>query len=91
LRLGFGCKSAIHPSQIAPIHAAFEPAEAEVQWARGLIAAYAEREAGGNRAGAFLYQGRMVDPPVLQKARRIVQLAAAARAHQSAAPAASQP
>jgi citrate lyase beta subunit len=91
LRLGFTCKSAIHPSQVAAIHAAFEPAEAEVQWARALVAAHAEREAGENRAGAFLYQGRMVDPPVLQKAQRIVQLADAARAHHSAAPAASQP
>ena len=89
LRLGFSCKSAIHPSQIAPIHQAFEPAEAEVQWARGLLAAHSEREGGENRAGAFLYQGRMVDRPVLQKAQRIVQLAAAARPPSSAATAAS--
>lgn len=69
-RLGFDCKAAIHPSQIGVIHAAFAPAEAELSWARALLEAHA---AGGE--GAFLFQGRMVDAPVLARARRIAALA----------------
>lgn len=71
LALGFGCKAAIHPQQIAAIHAAFAPAPAELQWARALLEALPDGEAGG----AFIFQGRMVDAPVLRKARRIVELA----------------
>lgn len=72
-RLGFDCKSAIHPSQVPVIHAAFAPAEAEARWARGLLEALAARGTGGE--GAFLYEGRMVDAPVLARARRIAALA----------------
>jgi len=73
LRLGFTCKSAIHPTQVAAIHAAFVPEAAELDWARALLAAQAGQQA--QERGAFLFQGRMVDPPVLAKARRIVQWA----------------
>ncbi len=67
--LGFDCKSAIHPQQLAPIHAAFRPAEAELAWARELLASMP----AGGASGAFLFQGRMVDAPVLRRARRIVE------------------
>lgn len=73
LRLGFTCKSAIHPTQVAAIHAAFVPEAAELEWARALLAAQAGQQT--QERGAFLFQGRMVDPPVLAKARRIVQWA----------------
>lgn len=75
LRMGFSCKSAIHPSQIATIHAAFQPAPHELRWARALLAAHAVREAGADAAGAFLFEGKMVDAPVLRKARRVVHRA----------------
>lgn len=68
LALGFSCKSAIHPDQVAPIHDAFVPAATELQWARDLLAS---PEANGR--GAFLFRGRMVDAPVLAKARRLVR------------------
>jgi citrate lyase beta subunit len=75
LRLGFTCKSAIHPTQVAAIHAAFVPEAAELEWARALLAALAGQQAQLQERGAFLFQGKMVDPPVLAKARRIVQWA----------------
>lgn len=75
LRLGFTCKSAIHPTQVAAIHAAFVPEAAELDWARALLAAQAGQQAQHQERGAFLFQGKMVDPPVLAKARRIVQWA----------------
>jgi citrate lyase beta subunit len=78
LRMGFGCKAAIHPLQVPVIHSAFKPPDSEVRWARELMDAHAARESTSQAAGAFLFQGKMVDAPVLEKARRIVRLAGAA-------------
>lgn len=75
LRLGFTCKSAIHPQQVVTIHKAFSPAASDVNWARSLIKASQTREASGQTAGAFLHEGKMVDPPVLVKALRIIEIA----------------
>jgi len=73
LALGFGCKTAIHPQQIKTIHAAFTPSPADVEWATVLLQAVPE----GQGSGAFLFQGKMVDAPLLKKARRIAELARA--------------
>lgn len=73
LALGFGCKTAIHPQQIKIIHAAFTPTPAEIEWATVLLQAVPE----GKGSGAFLFQGKMVDAPLLKKARRIAELARA--------------
>ena len=73
LVLGFDCKTAIHPSQIEVIHAAFAPTPAELTWAELLVEAVPD----GQFSGAFLYQGRMVDAPLVRKARRIVEIARA--------------
>jgi len=73
LALGFGCKTAIHPQQIKTIHAAFTPTPAEIEWATVLLQAVPE----GQGSGAFLFQGKMVDAPLLKKARRIAELARA--------------
>jgi citrate lyase beta subunit len=70
LALGFDCKSAIHPQQLATIHGAFAPTPAEHAWAEALLQAVP-----GEIRGAFIFQGRMVDAPVLRKARRIADRA----------------
>ena len=74
LALGFDCKTAIHPQQIERIHAAHAPTPAELEWARLLVEAVPD----GESSGAFLYQGRMVDAPLVRKARRLVENAARA-------------
>jgi citrate lyase beta subunit len=51
---------------------AFVPTPAESAWAEALIQALP----AGDATGAFIFQGRMVDAPVLRKARRIVELSA---------------
>jgi citrate lyase beta subunit len=71
LALGFNCKTAIHPQQIATIHDAFAPSAAELEWAQRLLKAIPE----GASTEAIIFEGRMVDAPVLRKARRIVELA----------------
>lgn len=69
-RLGFDTKAAIHPDQVPVIHAAFAPSEVEVLRARSLLLALDQR--GPDGQGAFLFEGRMVDAPVLARARRVV-------------------
>lgn len=70
--LGFDCKTAIHPTQIPVIHAALAPDAEQARWAGALLDAFAQR---GHSASAFMFEGRMVDAPVLAKARQIVQRA----------------
>jgi citrate lyase subunit beta/citryl-CoA lyase len=67
-RFGMGAKLCIHPAQVDGVHQALAPTEAECDWARRVLAA--EVAAGG---GAFSVDGKMVDPPVLLLARRILQ------------------
>ena len=66
-RLGFMGASVIHPSQIAILNAEFRPSPEEVQQARKVVAAF-EAAAGGNQ-GAIEVDGKMVDIPVVERAR----------------------
>jgi citrate lyase subunit beta / citryl-CoA lyase len=66
---GFTAKLCIHPEQVAAARAALAPGPDEIDWARRVIAA----AAGG--AGAVQVDGRMVDRPVLLKARSILDRA----------------
>jgi citrate lyase subunit beta / citryl-CoA lyase len=67
-KLGFGGKLCIHPKQIAAVNEAFSPSEAELAWARKVLAA-AERSGGA----AVAVDGRMIDRPVILTAERIVR------------------
>jgi len=66
-RLGFGGKLCIHPKQIAPVHEAFAPTEAELDWARRVHAA--AKSAGG---AAVALDGAMVDRPVILRAEDLL-------------------
>lgn len=66
--MGFAGKIGIHPDQVPPINAVFSPTPEELAQARALLEA--EAAAGG---GAFAVNGRMVDAPVLARARRTVE------------------
>ncbi|MEP9379230.1 CoA ester lyase [Aquabacter sp. CN5-332] len=70
--LGFGGKLAIHPRQIAPIHAGFRPSPEDIRWAERVIA---------SGDGAAAVDGAMVDEPVRVRARSIL-----ARARRGSAP-----
>ncbi len=67
-RDGFVGKLAIHPAQLAPIHAAFTPTGDEVAWARRVIELMST--AGGR--GAVALDGRMIDRPHVKQAERIL-------------------
>ena len=66
-RLGFGAKLCIHPRQVAVVNAAYKPSAAEVDWARRVLEA-AERSGGA----AVAVDGKMVDKPVILRARAIL-------------------
>jgi len=61
---GFDGKSAIHPSQIEPINAAFSPGAAEILAAERLIAAAT--------GGAERHEGRMIEAMHVEEARTVL-------------------
>lgn len=71
--MGFKGKYAIHPSQVAPINAAFTPSAADVAYARRVVEAYDAAVAGG--IGAVNVDGRMVDAPIAEHARALIRRA----------------
>ncbi|MCF7935300.1 MAG: CoA ester lyase [Synergistales bacterium] len=71
--LGFTGKAAIHPGQIEWIHRAFVPKAREVAHSRRVVEAADEAERRGK--GAVAVDGRMIDAPVVAKARHILELA----------------
>ena len=73
-RLGFSGKTLIHPGQIAVVNEIFSPTAEEVEEARRVVRAFDEALARGQ--GAVALDGRMLDAPVVDRARRVL------RAHQ---------
>jgi len=73
--LGFEGKSCIHPSQIAVANAVFSPSEAEVRWARDVLAAMQRGMAQGK--GAVQMGGEMVDLANLKLAENLLAKAEA--------------
>lgn len=68
-RFGFTGKLCIHPDQVATVNASLGPTAAQVEWAHRVLAAASEQQ-----AGAFQFEGAMVDAPVLARARSYLQL-----------------
>jgi citrate lyase subunit beta/citryl-CoA lyase len=69
-RFGFTGKLCIHPAQVPTVSAALGPTDAQLDWARRVLAAAAHQP-----TGAFQFEGAMVDAPVLARARHVLQLA----------------
>ncbi|MCJ1242856.1 hypothetical protein MMC30_000051 [Trapelia coarctata] len=73
--LGFNGKQVIHPSQLAIVQSAFSPSEKEVAWAVKVVEGDERAEREGR--GAWTLEGKMIDAPVVGKARAIVERAGA--------------
>jgi citrate lyase subunit beta / citryl-CoA lyase len=71
--LGFEGKGCIHPRQIAVVHEAFAPAGVEVEKAVRIVRAFDKAEAAG--LGVVSLGTKMIDPPVVKRALRTVELA----------------
>ncbi len=70
-QLGFAGKTAIHPKQTSVINRAFSPTTSEIDHAQRLVEAFAVHQESGQ--GAFAFEGKMVDLPVVKVAQRILE------------------
>jgi citrate lyase subunit beta/citryl-CoA lyase len=73
--LGFEGMGCVHPLQIATIHEAFAPTSAEIERARKIVVAYNEAQQKG--LGVVSLGSKMIDPPVVQQALKLMARAQA--------------
>ena len=69
-RFGFSGGTCIHPGLVAALNAAFTPTTDEVAHARKLIEA--DRKAAAEGRGSFSVDGKMIDIPVVERARKLL-------------------
>ena len=75
-QLGFDGKSVINPRQSPPLHQVFMPSEKDLTKARAVIEAAEEAERRGS--GVISLNGKMIDKPIVTRARYLLDLAEAA-------------
>jgi citrate lyase subunit beta/citryl-CoA lyase len=71
--MGFRGKLVIHPGQVAAVHKAFTPSRDAIAEARRILEA--ARVAEKQRKGVVALEGKMIDAPVVERARRVLALA----------------
>ncbi|MDF1574254.1 MAG: citrate lyase acyl carrier protein [Bacteroidales bacterium] len=71
--LGFEGMGCIHPRQVPVIREAFTPTEEEIEKAGRIVEAFREAEAQGS--GVVALGSKMIDPPVVKRALKILELA----------------
>lgn len=71
--LGFEGKGCIHPRQIKVVHEAFAPTDDEILKAKRIVLAFEEAEKKG--LGVVSLGSKMIDPPVVKRAIRTIDLA----------------
>ena len=70
-RLGYVGKSCIHPSQVAMANEAFRPSDEAIAHALRILEAAREADAQG--IGAYVVDGKMIDPPFYKSALKLVE------------------
>jgi citrate lyase subunit beta / citryl-CoA lyase len=73
--LGFEGMGCIHPAQIPVIHAAFAPSRGEIEKAQKIVSAFEEAQQRG--VAVVSLGSKMIDPPVVQRALKLVARAKA--------------
>ncbi len=66
--IGFTGSVCIHPRQVPVVNAGFGATPQELEWARKVVAAYSHARANG--LGSVMLEGRMIDLPIVERARR---------------------
>jgi citrate lyase subunit beta/citryl-CoA lyase len=74
-KLGFNGKSLINPRQIELLHNAYAPTEEDVDYAHRVVAAAEKAEREG--LGVVALNGKMIDAPIVNHAKRVLQKAQA--------------
>ena len=69
-RIGFAGAFCIHPLQAQVLNEEFSPTADEVATAKGVIDAYEDAKSKGR--GSIEYQGKMLDEPIVERARQIL-------------------
>lgn len=72
-KLGYKGKIAIHPAQVEVIHRVFSPSPSEIHAAQRLVDAWKENQSAG--FGAFSFEGKMIDMPMIRSAQHILDRA----------------
>jgi citrate lyase subunit beta / citryl-CoA lyase len=67
---GFDGASCVHPQVVPILNDTFSPSAEEIARATRLVAAYDEAVAAGK--GACVFEGKMIDAPVVQRARALL-------------------
>jgi citrate lyase subunit beta/citryl-CoA lyase len=70
--VGFTGTVCIHPKQVAVANQGFGPSAAELLWARKVVAA--DEDAQHRGLGAVQLDGKMIDRPIVERARRWLRL-----------------
>ncbi|MEE4245194.1 MAG: CoA ester lyase [Kangiellaceae bacterium] len=68
--MGFNGAMCIHPSQVDAINKAHTPTAEQIVQAKAIVSAY--NNAVKNNRGAVQINGRMIDPPVVERALKLV-------------------
>lgn len=66
--IGFTGSVCIHPNQVAIVNRGFSPSAEELDWARKVVEA--DQAALSKGLGAVLLEGKMIDKPIVDRARR---------------------
>lgn len=74
-KMGFDGKSVINPKQIRFVHETFAPTPKEIAYAEKLVRSFNEQAESG--VGVYTVDGKMVDIPFFEDARRVIALAKA--------------
>ena len=69
-RFGFSGGTCVHPGLVQALNEAFTPSADDVAYARKLIAA--DEKAAAEGRGSFTVDGKMIDIPVIDRARRLL-------------------
>lgn len=74
-QLGFDGKSVINPRQIEPVHKIYTPNQEEIEKSIRVLQAIKEAEKRGS--GVISLDGKMIDKPIVERAKRVIELASA--------------
>lgn len=76
--MGAGC---IHPGQVTIVNEEYTPTDAEVEYARKVIAL--DKEAAASGRGSFSLDGKMIDIPIIVRAQKLIRRYEAIKAREA--------
>lgn len=78
--LGYEGRLLIHPAQVKPANRLYSPSDEDVTWACGVVEAF-ETEALAKGLAAITYRGKMIDTPIYETAKALLDTVSAIAQH----------